>query len=97
MRVKHFKKIAVLMLLVFAFSILAGCKDTGEKAQNDEPQETATRTVTNLDGSEITVPKEVNKVGGKNETNMEQLLKWNPDFIFVDSYNLQHDGMWHKI
>jgi ABC-type Fe3+-hydroxamate transport system substrate-binding protein len=84
MRVKHFKKIAVLMLLVFAFSILSGCKDTGEKAQNDEPQETVTRTVTNLDGSEITVPKEVNKVGGKNETNMEQLLKWNPDFIFVD-------------
>ena len=64
-KLKHFKNIAVLMLLVFAFSILSGCKDTGEKAQNDEPQGAVTRTVTNLDGSEITVPKEVNKGGRK--------------------------------
>ncbi len=92
MRVKHFKKIAVLMLLVFAFSILSGCKDTGEKAQNDEPQETVTRTVTNLDGSEITVPKEVNKVAALFGPSYEKVVLLGAEDKIVACGDFHKDG-----
>jgi len=59
MRGKSYRKVAVLMLIVFTLSVLAGCGGQEIVQQEASP---ATRTVTNLDGSEIVVPEEVTKV-----------------------------------
>ncbi len=58
MRKASYQKIAVLLLFVFMFSMIAGCGAEQEKTEA-EPD---TRVVKNLDGSEIVVPAEVNRV-----------------------------------
>ena len=57
MRKASYQKIAVLLLFVFMFSMIAGCG-----AEQERLRPSRIHVVKNLDGSEIVVPAEVNRV-----------------------------------
>lgn len=88
MRKTSYRKIAVLLLFVFMFSMVAGC---GTEQENTEVEQD-TRTVTNLDGSEIVVPTEVNRVAALFGPSYEKVVLLGAEDKIVANGDFHIDG-----
>ena len=89
MRGKSFRKVAVLMLMVFTLSVMGGCGGQETVQQEASP---ATRTVTNLDGSEIVVPEEVTKVAALFGPSYEKVVLLGAEDKIVANGDFHIDG-----
>lgn len=90
MKRKSFKNVAVLMLIVFTLSILAGCG--GRETVPKEAPPAATRTITNLDGSEIVVPAEVKRVAALFGPSYEKVVLLGAEDKIVANGDFHIDG-----
>ena len=89
MKKKYFINVAVLILIVFTLSLLAGCGNQEIKQKEAQP---TTRTVTNLDGSKIVVPAEVKRVAALFGPSYEKVVLLGAEDKIVANGDFHIDG-----
>ena len=57
------KILCTLMSIMMILAVATGCGQTGGDASSAQTGETGTKVITNCDGTEVTVPEKVDKIG----------------------------------